>query len=109
MNNKIEKYLPIGSVIILKDAKKRIMITGYASVDMSKKDKVYDYIGCMYPEGVISTEQSLLFNHSDIDQIYCLGYSDAEQKEFVKKLKEILTDENINSMLNKNNQEDSLS
>jgi len=26
-----EKYLPIGSVVLLKDAKKRVMITGFAA------------------------------------------------------------------------------
>ena len=32
MNEKFEKYLPIGSVVLMKEAKKRIMITGYVGL-----------------------------------------------------------------------------
>lgn len=99
MNTEYKKYLPIGSVVILRNGKKRLMITGYASIDMAKKDKVYDYIGCMFPEGVISTEQSLLFDHDNIEKIFCIGYSDDEQKEFSKKLENTLTEENIKIMM----------
>lgn len=99
MQNSLEKYLPIGSVVILKNGKKRIMITGYATIDLEKKDKVYDYMGCMFPEGVISTNQNLLFNHEDIQQVFCIGFSDEEQKDFSKKLKDTLTEENIKIML----------
>ena len=100
MNN-YEKYLPIGSVVILKDANKKLMITGYATIDLKKRDKVYDYSGCLYPEGVISTDQTILFDHTDIDKIFCLGFSDEEQKTFINKLKENLTEENIKTMLEK--------
>ena len=43
-----EKYLPIGTVVILKEGTKRIMITGFCSIDNGNKEKVYDYSGCMY-------------------------------------------------------------
>lgn len=101
MNQKYGKYLPLGSVILLKGAKKKLMITGFATIDMNKKDKVYDYCGCLYPEGVISTEQNILFDHQDIEKIFCLGFSDEEQKDFSEKLKKTLTEENIQIMLNK--------
>ena len=96
---KDKKYLPIGSVVILKDAKKRLMIIGYASIDMEKKDKIYDYVGCMYPEGIISSNQSLLFNHEDIEKVFDLGYSDDEQINFNKKLNEYLSKENCKKIL----------
>ncbi len=96
-----EKYLPIGSVVMLKNGKKRLMVTGYAQIDMQKRDKVYDYSGCMFPEGVISTDKTLLFNHSDIEKIYCIGFKDEEQLQYNKKLQEVLTPENIKVMLEK--------
>lgn len=99
MNQKYEKYLPLGSVVLLKGAKKKLMVTGYASIDMNKKDKVYDYCGCLYPEGVITTEQTILFDHLDIEKIFCIGFSDEEQKEFSKKLKTALKEENIEKIL----------
>ena len=41
-----EKYLPIGTVVLLKDATKRIMITGYCSSIPEDVEKLYDDVGC---------------------------------------------------------------
>lgn len=87
---KREKYLPLGSVVMLKNAKKRIMITGFVAKSKATKDDVFDYIGCLYPEGVISSDKNLLFNHDKIDQIFYLGYSDDEEKNFKMKLENIV-------------------
>lgn len=83
-----EKFLPIGSVVILKDATKKIMITGYLSVDQNNKDVVYDYNGCVFPEGFLSSTQVLLFNHDQIQEVFFEGYVNIEQCEFIKKLDE---------------------
>lgn len=88
MNERFKRYLPLGSVILLKDAKKRVMITGYAVKSDAHGDRVFDYIGCLYPEGVISHDKNLLFDHKDIVKIFAIGYSDEEQKEFSKRLDE---------------------
>ena len=88
MKNIIEKYLPIGSVVLIKDAKKRVMITGFVVISPSYENKIFDYMGCLYPEGVISSDKSLLFDHDDIQQVFAIGYSDEEQKMFNNKLKE---------------------
>lgn len=96
-----EKFLPIGSVVLLKNATKTLMVTGYANIDLQKKDKLYDYSGCLFPEGVISTEQTTLFNHADIEKVLFVGYSNDDQKDFGKKLLETLTEENIKIMLEK--------
>lgn len=84
MNEKYKKYLPLGSVVLMKGAKKRVMITGFAATSPETKDKVWDYIGCMWPEGVISADKNLLFDHKNIDKIYALGYVDEEQKRLMK-------------------------
>ena len=81
-----EKYLPVGTVVMLKGGKKRTMITGFCSVADEDKSKVYDYTGCLYPEGVISSNQTLLFNHEQIDKIYHLGLVDEEEKQFKQRL-----------------------
>ena len=81
-----EKYLPVGTVVMLKGGKKRAMITGFCSVADEDKSKVYDYTGCLYPEGVISSNQTLLFNHEQIDKIYHLGLADEEEKQFKQRL-----------------------
>ena len=86
MNEKFEKYLPIGSVVLMKEAKKRIMITGYVAKTAETGDKIWDYIGCLWPEGTISSDKNLLFDHKDIQQIFAIGYSDDEQKKFMEVL-----------------------
>ncbi len=92
MNQKYEKYLPLGSVVLLENGTKRLMITGFCVVPNDDKTKVYDYSGCLYPEGVISSEQIALFNHDQIKTIYAIGYSDDEEKQFKEKLIEALND-----------------
>lgn len=89
---KYEKYLPIGTVVLLKNGQKRVMITGFCAIPGDDTKKVYDYIGCLYPEGFISSSQNLLFDHDQIEKLYYLGYSDDEEKEFKKKLKDTLTE-----------------
>lgn len=85
MNNKIN-FLPLGTVVLLKGATKRLMITGYCAYDKSNNSKLYDYTGCLYPEGVISSDQNALFNTSQIEKVFFMGYSDAEDKQFKAKL-----------------------
>ena len=52
-----KKYLPIGSVVVLKNANIRLMIYGRLQ-KAEDSDSVRDYIGCLYTEGNISTKQT---------------------------------------------------
>jgi hypothetical protein len=74
--------LPIGSVVLLKESTKRVMIAGIIQRSASDPNKIYDYCGVVFPEGYLSSETLLLFNNEQIDQIYALGYQDAEQIRF---------------------------
>lgn len=85
-----EKYLPIGTVVLLKGGKKRAMITGFCSVAQENQEKVYDYSGCVYPEGYLSSNQVCLFDHDQIDKIYFIGYEDEEETMFKQKLNQIV-------------------
>ena len=79
------------------------------STSPETKDKVWDYIGCMWPEGVISADKNLLFDHKNIDKIYAIGYTDEEQKRFMKvidgamALKEIEESNSQLASVNNNN------
>ena len=86
--NGINKFLPIGSVVLLKGAKKRLMIMGHRIVAKENISKIYDYSGCLYPEGNINSELNILFDHENVEKIYLLGYSDEEEKEYRKNLLE---------------------
>lgn len=81
-----EKTLPIGSVVILKNATKRIMIFGYYQYKQGDTSKIYDYIGCPYPEGFIGGDKMALFDHEQIEHIYALGFQNEEQFRFRDKL-----------------------
>lgn len=76
------KFLPLGTVVLLKGGRKRVMITGYGPIDGS--GKVFDYTGCLYPEGVISSNETLLFNHEQLESLYFNGFFDNEAYEFLK-------------------------
>ena len=98
-----EKYLPIGTVVLLKGGKKRAMITGFCSVAQENQEKIYDYSGCVYPEGYLSSNQVCLFDHSQIEKIFFLGYEDEEEKVFKDKLNKIVAsieDDNGNNSTN---------
>ena len=69
-----ERTLPIGSVVLLKNASKRLMIIGYCKYKMGDEVTIYDYAGCAYPEGFIGPEATALFNHDQIERIYALGF-----------------------------------
>lgn len=95
-----EKYLPIGTVVLLKGGRKRAMITGFCSVAQENQEKIYDYSGCVYPEGYLSSNQVCLFDHDQIDKIFFLGYEDDEEKAFKDKLNKIVAsieEENANA------------
>lgn len=98
MDNKYGKFLPIGTVVLLKGGKKRLMITGFCSYDLANKTKAYDYTGRLYPEGIITSKETALFNHNQIEKIYFLGYSDQEEKNFkvklIQELKKLLQQQN---------------
>ena len=83
------RYLPIGSVIKLKNNNKSIMITGYYSVEYARDLEIYDYSGCAYPEGVMIKSSCCSFNQSDIKEVLFEGYKTVEYKTLTNGLNEI--------------------
>ena len=79
-------YLPIGSVVLLEDGEKELMITGFCTVPEETPNYVYDYCGCLYPEGVLSSDEIYVFNHDQISDILFVGYENEAQKEYKQKL-----------------------
>lgn len=85
----MKSLLPIGSVVLLKDSNKRIMIYGRLQYETGT-ETMYDYVACYYPEGNIGPDKSFLFNHDDIERIYFIGFQDIEEFAFQKMLQENL-------------------
>ncbi len=89
-----EKYLPIGTVVLLTNGTKKVMITGYLPIDVEADNKMYDYTGCLFPEGIIIDSETLAFNHDQIQEIIFEGLNNEETEEFIKTIKSIA---NINN------------
>lgn len=84
MNN-IKELLPIGSVVLLEEAEKPLMIFGIKQSNMETEEE-YDYIGVPYPEGNMGTETQFLFQHADIQDILFRGYETEERSDFIERL-----------------------
>ncbi len=76
-----KQLLPIGTVVTLKEGKKKLMVIGVYTNDVAN-GKVFDYLGIPYPEGFINAETMFLFMHEDIDKIHFLGFVDSEFQAF---------------------------
>ena len=86
-----ERFLPIGTVVMLKNGKKEVMITSYLvfskeAVSKNEKIEMFEYGGCAYPEGILDSNSSLAFNHNQIDKIIHMGYINDRYKEVSKAL-----------------------
>ena len=80
----LKELLPIGSVVLLKEGTKKLMITGIKPVSEDNPNKIFDYIGVVYPEGYLSNEYNFLFNHKDINDVVFIGYSNPEREDFIE-------------------------
>ena len=76
----LQGILPIGTVVLLKNATKRVMIIGVCQ--KNREGVIWDYSAVIYPEGYMSADKTIMFNNEDIDKIYAMGYQDAEQFNF---------------------------
>ncbi len=86
----IRDYLPMGSVVLLEGGIKKLMIIGIMPESQEEDGTVrlYDYLGVTYPEGFLSIETLLLFNHEQIDDVIYQGYDSPERSRFLEKVVE---------------------
>ena len=85
----IERNLPIGTVVLQKKRKKRVMIISYLVFATNKDGKkvLYDYGACYYPEGAMDTKNAVGFNQDDIEKVVFMGLDDdSEYKELKQAL-----------------------
>jgi hypothetical protein len=84
MNNteRIQTLLPIGSVVMLINTTKALMIYGICQIEKDS-GKSYDYLGVLYPEGNVSMDTQFLFNQEDIQQVLFRGYDTPERIRFL--------------------------
>ncbi|HDR7636289.1 MULTISPECIES: DUF4176 domain-containing protein [Bacillus] len=76
------QLLPIGSIVILKEGTKKLMIFGRKQQVETDEIRKFDYMGCPYPEGYMNPDFTYLFNHDDIQEVVSTGYEDQEERTF---------------------------
>lgn len=80
--------LAIGSIVVLKNGYRKLMIIGRMQLQ-GKEERLWDYLGILYPEGYLGEGYTFLFNHDDIDNIIFEGYSDLEEDAFQLVLRKL--------------------
>ena len=50
------------------------------------ENAIYDYGACVYPEGMITSDQMFAFNHEQIEKVCFMGYETEKQKNISKVL-----------------------
>lgn len=75
------ELLPLGSVVLLREGSKKLVIYGRKQLQVTT-NRLFDYLGVVYPEGYIDENYSYLFNHEDIEVIAHVGYTNEEEEQF---------------------------
>lgn len=71
------KWLSPGSVVSMKDARKRLMIVG--RLQRGGDGSLFHYAGVYWPEGILSRDELYLFNQEDIGILWFMGFQEAEE------------------------------
>lgn len=82
---KVKELLPIGSVVLLKEGTKKVMVFGIRQTE-ADSGREYDYAGVLYPEGNLGNETWFLFDDENIAEVFFRGYEDDERTEFLERL-----------------------
>ena len=82
-----KEFLPIGTVVTLKEGTKKVMIAGRLQKE-SSTGQIFDYCAVLWPEGMMNSDRMYLFNHEDIGLLYHIGLQDPEEFSFRHVLEE---------------------
>jgi hypothetical protein len=75
-------FLPIGSVVKLKDTQDQLfMIFGWLQKSL-QKGEIFDYIAVMYPEGLANRIMCFYFNEADIKEVLFEGFRNEKEQEY---------------------------
>jgi len=91
----LERYLPLGSVVKIKENAHLYMITGRMMSYENENGEIIskDYHAVLYPFGVLNTNEQIMFNHDQIEKMLFIGYQDFREAAFQKELEKHRNDE----------------
>ncbi len=81
----IKDLLPIGSVVRLREGRKKVMVFGIKQTDTAT-GREHDYIGVVYPEGNMGEQLQFFFEHDGIEEVVFRGFEDQERENFINRL-----------------------
>jgi hypothetical protein len=76
-----KNLLPIGSIVRLIEGERKLMVCGRI-VCKDQDETIYDYVGCLYPQGITSSSGMYFFNRDVIEDVYFIGFQDKEEMEY---------------------------
>ena len=89
------QLLPIGTVLRIDAVEPLIMIYGRKQNQVDGDGALWDYVGCPYPQGHISTKTNIFFQHDDIEKVVFKGFETEGELAFRKELERLLSAEKI--------------
>lgn len=92
----MKTLLPLGTVVSLAGIDHRIMILGYARYKEGDMSHIYDYVGCYYPEGFISADKTVIFDHSMVQNLYYIGFNNEDSAQFMNKVASVIEESEQN-------------
>lgn len=105
---KIE-FLPLGSIVYLKEGNKKVMIIARGLVAKNVDGHIFfDYGGVPYPEGLVD-DQMAYFQHESITKVVFEGFKDLDDEATVEKINTYIENHSdipkgdVKQLLGKNN------
>ena len=88
----MEKYLPLGSVVLLQGGVQKALIIGRGLIVRNGSEEFFfDYGGVAYPEGLVG-DQMVYFNNDKIGKVVFEGYTDIDDENFVENIHRYLAE-----------------
>lgn len=76
----MKRLLPVGSVVMLDlEKKEKVMIIGRLIRKTEEDETIWDYCGCLVPQGLQTPDQFRIFNHNEVKRLLFIGYQDEEE------------------------------
>ncbi len=80
-----KNLLPIGSIIRAEGGTRYLMICGRI-VTAEGDDKIYDYVGCLYPEGIAGNDSLFFFDRDAVEELLFVGFQDQQELAFRREI-----------------------
>lgn len=82
------RYYPIGTVVTLTGGDRPVMIYGRKQIQ-EETNLIWDYVGCLYPEGNLGDEYTVFFQQEEIEKMHYRGYENEAEERMQRLLNQV--------------------